>query len=169
MDVLISFCNLRSLPERPALGLVNVDTMDLRVLKLPPQIPKSIGMMGLAVSSQYVFAGLQVSGGAKEAFSPPGLLIFDLINFSFVHHYIFQLVKDIHSFCLSKDEKKLYIVSTGTDEVIEVELVGASVHAEKVFWHPEPEGVREDVFHINCIFEMAEQFDCILLWKENRN
>ncbi|HZH66195.1 MAG TPA: DUF4915 domain-containing protein [Flavisolibacter sp.] len=153
MHILVSFCNLRSLPGRPALGLFNADTMDLRVLKLPVEVPQGIGMMGLAISSQFVFVGLQVSGGTKAAFSPPGLLIFNRSNFSLVHHYTFGLVKDIHSFWLSKDEARLYVVSTGTDEVIEVKLERATVVAEKFFWRPEPEGVREDVFHINCIYE----------------
>ncbi len=137
MEIIVSFCNLRSVPERPALGLLNADTMEFRVLKLPTQIPQSIGTMGLAMSSQFVFVGLQVSGGAKAAFSPPGLLIFDRIDFSFAHHHIFQLVKDIHSFWLSKDERSLYVVSTGTDEVIEVELDKAAILCEKVFWRPE--------------------------------
>lgn len=118
MEILVSFCNLRSMPEQPALGLLNADTMNFRVLKLPPEVPSATGMMGLAISSRFVFVGLQVSGGAKAAFSPPGLLIFDRTDFSFVHHYVFRLVKDIHSLWLSKDETRLYVVSTGTDEVI---------------------------------------------------
>lgn len=153
MEILVSFCNLRSVPERPALGLLNADTMEFRVLKLPPEVPEAIGMMGLAASGRHLFIGLQVSGTLKEAFNPPGLLVFNRIDFSLVTRYTFELVKDIHSFWLSKNETTLYVVSTGSDEVIEVQLEGARVQGEKVFWRPEPDGMKEDVFHINCIHE----------------
>lgn len=47
----------------------------------------------------------------------------------------------------------MYVVSTGTDEVIEVMLEGKKVMGEQSFWRPEPNGVKDDVFHINCIYE----------------
>ncbi len=153
MEILVSFCNLRSLPGRHALGLLNSNTMNFRMIKLPPEIPKSIGMMGLAQSSRHVFVGLQVSGGTKSAFSPPGLLVFDRKDFTLVNHYVFKEVRDIHSLCLSQDEHNLYVVSTGTDEVIILKLNGAAVLEERIFWRPEGQNYRQDINHINCIYE----------------
>jgi hypothetical protein len=65
----------------------------------------------------------------------------------------FRFVKDIHSIWLSATEDSLYVVSTGTDEVIKLILEGAQVVDEHIYWRPEPDITREDVNHINCIYE----------------
>lgn len=74
MEIVVSFCNLRSVPQRPALGLLRADTMEFRVLQLPPEVPESIGAMGLTASAQYLFVGLQVMGTVKEASTHRGCL-----------------------------------------------------------------------------------------------
>ena len=168
-DILISFNNTYQSPGYPSLGLLHADTGKVSILDLPPEIP-STGFLGLAVSSRFVFAGLQYSfdatkayrtpsniglqyseDGVLESLNPCSLLVFDRINFRLVNHYMFQLVKDVHSFLLSKDETILYVVSTGTDEVIEITLDASEIKNEKVLWRPEPDGERTDLHHLNSI------------------
>ncbi len=62
MDVLISFTNAYKTPGSPSLGLLHTDTMEFNVIELPAEIPQT-GMLGLAVSSQYLFIGLQHAYG----------------------------------------------------------------------------------------------------------
>jgi hypothetical protein len=153
MDILISFCNTIVAPGYPSLGIINADTMEFRVLELPPEVPET-GMLGMVVSPNNLFIGLQYSSGGEEGhMSPPALLIFDRKDFKLLQFYPFQLVKDVHSLLLSKDENNLYVVSTGTDEVIEVLLEGYRIMSEKVFWRPEAEAERIDNHHLNSINE----------------
>jgi Domain of unknown function (DUF4915) len=59
-------------------------------------------------------------------------------------------VIDVHSLWVARE--KLYVVSTGTDEVIELHMRGAEVTSERVFWRPISEGPRADVHHLNAIY-----------------
>jgi GT2 family glycosyltransferase len=61
--------------------------------------------------------------------------------------YTFRMAVDVHSICLS--DEKLYVVSTGTDEVLELGIRGKEVRSENVFWRPDPDGPRADVYHLN--------------------
>lgn len=157
MDILVSFCNLQDTPGRPALGLLDDGTMDFRVVEFPPEVPPATGMTGLAASSRYVFIGLQTSGGAKKSHSPSSLLIFDRFCFKLLNHYVFSSVKDIHSLWLSKNEVNLYAVSSGTDEVVSVQIDGFNIVSEQVYWRPEPQGKRKDNFHINTVYEWNDE------------
>lgn len=171
MDILISFCNTLVLPGYPSLGILNPDMMDFKVVELPPEVPQT-GVLGIAQSSKYIFLGLQHSFDATKAYrlptdiglqyshdgkmayeNPPALLIFDRITFKLITNYTFQLVRDIHSFHLTKDKQTLFVVSTGTDELIEVQLKDNKVLSEKVFWRPDPNGERSDNYHLNSIYE----------------
>lgn len=152
MDILISFNNTFKTPGYPCLGLLDADTMKFRFVELPPEVPQT-GMLGLTVSSNYIFIGLQHSSAGPLAYlSPPALLIFDRNNFKLLQIYIFQVVKDVHSFLLTPDESALFVVSSGTDELIKLILDGVNVVSEKVFWCPDPEGERSDNYHLNSIY-----------------
>lgn len=170
-EILVSFNNTYQSPGYPSLGLFHIETGNMQIIELPPEIPLT-GFLGLAISKDYVFAGLQYSFDATKAYRTPSnigmqysedgtleslhpcsLLIFDRKSFRLLNQYMFQLVKDVHSFLLNKDESKLYVVSTGTDEIIEIELVSGKVVSEKVIWRPEPGGERADLHHLNSICE----------------
>lgn len=156
MDILISFCNTSEVPGFPNLGLLNVASGELNILKLPKEIPAT-GITGLTISSQYIFLGLQHSdGGINASQSPPGLLVFDRDNFKLLSWYRLQLVKDVHSMLLMRDEKTLLIVSTGTDDIIELVLNGSNVISEKVFLHL-GNGERHDNLHVNSICEWQNE------------
>lgn len=156
MEVLISFCNLSEVPGFPNLGILDTDTNEFQVIELPADIPAT-GITGMVVSSKYILMGLQSSqGGLNAAQSPPGLLIFDKNNFKMLQWYHLNLVEDIHSMALLKDEKTLLIVSTGTDDIVEVILDDTEIKSEKVFLHL-GSGERKDNHHINSIIEWQNE------------
>ena len=169
MEVLVSFNNTYQSPGYPMLGVLNPEDLSLRFVDLPGDIPET-GMLGLAVSSKYIFAAVQDAFNATTAYrvppeiglqyssegvlaseSPCSLLILDKISFAVVHHHLFDVVRDVHSFLLSEDETQLYVVSTGTDEIIRIELDGAVVKSENVFWRPATATERVDNHHLNSI------------------
>jgi len=153
LNILVSFCNTVDTPGYPNLGLLNTVTKDFSIIDLPEEIPQT-GMLGLAVSDKYLFVGLQHSEGGDGAYqSPPALLIVDRKKFTLVGTYLFHLVKDVHSFLLDEEASLLYVVSTGTDEIIVLTLGGSNVIDEKVFWRPEPDGQRKDIHHLNSIYK----------------
>ncbi len=161
MQLLISFCNSYQSPGSVSIGVLNPDTMEFNAIKLPVEVPQT-GIEGLAVSSSFLFLGLQhtFNGDLNLVFdemeirnTPPALLVFDRLSFKLINYYIFQKVKDVHSFLILEDESNLYVVSTGTDEVIKVKLNGSEVISEEVFWRPELTGERSDNYHLNSIYE----------------
>jgi hypothetical protein len=152
VNILISFCNTIETPGFPNLGIIDLDSKDFSVVKLPPAISQT-GITGLAKSAQFVFVGLQhLEGETKGYESPAALLIFDSMTFQLLATHPLKLVRDIHSFCWVEESSTLLIVSSGTDEVISLELHGTALVAEKVFWRPEPKDPREDVRHLNSIY-----------------
>jgi GT2 family glycosyltransferase len=58
---------------------------------------------------------------------------------------------DVHSIWLL--DGRLFVVSTGTDEVMELEIRGPQILSETVFWRPDPSGPRVDIHHLNGLCE----------------
>src|SRR6187455_3330279 len=115
MDILISFCNTSGVANLPNLGIWNTVDKIFSVIDIPNEIPLT-GMVGMAVSSRYIFIGLQHELDGKSTFeSPPQLLIFDKKDFKLLHRYRFLLARDLHSFLLLPGENELLVASTGTD------------------------------------------------------
>ena len=153
MNILVSFCNTIDTPGYPNIGLLNRVTKDFSIIDLPKEIPQT-GMLGLAVLNKYLFVGLQHSEAGDSTYqSPPALLIFDRRDFKLLGTYNFQLVRDVHSFLLDEVGSLLYVVSTGTDEIIKLTLQGTNVIDESVFWRPEPDAPRKDIHHLNSIYK----------------
>ena len=169
MEILVSFNNTYQSPGYPVLGVLDPSSMNLRFVEWPSHIPQT-GVLGMAVSSKYVFLGIQYAFDATQSYrmppevgleysadgmlaslNPCSLLILDRNNLRVVNHHVFELVKDVHSFLLCKDESALFVVSTGTDEVICVDLDGATVIGERVFWRPSTATDRVDNHHLNSI------------------
>jgi hypothetical protein len=62
--------------------------------------------------------------------------------------YPFTVGRDVHSICT--DDRSLYAVSTGTDELLQLDLDGEGrVKTEQVVWKPDPQTERADLLHLN--------------------
>jgi hypothetical protein len=112
-------------------------------------VPRRISITGLAASAHYLYVALP---GSPTDLSK--LLVLDRADLRLLNYYHFRLVVDVHSLWVSGE--RLYVVSTGTDEVIELQMRGAEVLAETVFWRPEPGGPRADLHHLNAIYGWGE-------------
>ena len=145
MEILVSFCNV-SVPGRPALGLLDTATSSFRVLQLPRKLPQPVSVAGLGASRDYLYAALPESPPA-----PSELLILERGELAVRNHYVFRSALDVHSLLVSGDA--LFVVSTGTDEVIELRLRGCEVLSETVRWRPEPGAPRADNHHLNALCE----------------
>jgi hypothetical protein len=135
------------MPGLPALGLLDTATSAIRILELPKEVPPSklsqrAGIHGLAVSQRYVYAVLQKDPAPSE------LLVLDRKDLRLLDRYVFR-AENVHSLCVSGEV--LHVVSTGTDEVIELRMRGSEVISETVYWRPDSEGQRADIHHLNAI------------------
>src|SRR5690349_1489448 len=120
MNILISFCNTIETPGYPNLGVIDLETKEFSVLHIDPSISQT-GMTGLAMTSKYLLVGLQHRQGGTEGYNSPAILLFfDRHDFKLRNVHPLDLVRDIHSFLWLEDESMLYIVSSGTDEIIEL-------------------------------------------------
>ncbi len=150
MYILVSFCNV--IPGAPTLGLLDSTTLQFQVVQpsIPEELRRCVGITGLATAGRYLYAVVQEPDSLRPngVPGPPSLLIMNW-DLQIVNHYIFRWARDVHSICVRGDE--LYAVSTGTDEVIKLELRGTLVVSETVYWRPVPGGSREDVHHLNSI------------------
>lgn len=153
MNILVSFCNTMDTPGYPNLGVINIHTKEFKIVDLPPNIAQT-GMLGLSRTSNYILIGQQhISADANGYNSPPALLILDKDSGKLVNTHTLRLVKDIHSFLWNEDNQTLFVVSTGTDEVISIELRDTELVTERVYWSPVEGPVRKDTFHLNSIFK----------------
>ena len=144
MYILVSFCNTRA-QGLPALGLLDPLKSKGWAFQFPDILNPPQNFTGLTASEQYVYA-------VSQRLSAPSLLIFDRCDLKLLNRYTFQIACDVHSILLVGDS--LFVVSTGTDEVIELRMRDTECVSEKIFWRPEPiraYGRREDTFHFNGI------------------
>jgi hypothetical protein len=150
MHLLVSFCNVRA-PGVPALGLLNAATMEFHVLQLPPEAARCSGITGLALCDRYVYMAAQPAESWRigTAISSTVLLIFQRRDLSLAGRHEFRSGTDIHS--LLAREGRIYAVSTGTDEIIELRLRNAEVVSESCIWRPERDAPREDIHHLNAL------------------
>lgn len=154
MHILVSFCNIR-VQGLPVLGLLDPIENECRALRLPDDLSSLKGITGLAVSDRCVYAVAQTFGPAlgNRRTSPSALLIFDRSDLKLLRRYTFQLAADVHSILLVEDS--LFVVSTGTDEVIELGISDTECISEKIFWRREPDDLREDIHHLNAICQSS--------------
>lgn len=147
--VLISFCE--TAPGAPSLAVFEIATATVDVLRVPDALSRHGGVTGLAVTEQYVFVMTQRTAGWTDVGrpSPSTLVILDRRNLTLVSEHLCPSAIDAHS--LRAIDDALYVVSTGTDEVVRLVLRGAEVISETVVWRPDPEGPRTDIHHLNAI------------------
>lgn len=140
------------MPGGPVLGLLTPDMSEFRVVQMPEEVSWFGGLVGLTASQRFLFAITALSESRLEAArkpSPSCLLIFDRRDLTLLNRYICRSIFDAHSICL--EENALYVVSAGTDEVVELTLRDADVVSEQPYWRPDPDGPHRDVHHLNAI------------------
>lgn len=148
MNLLVSFCNVKT-PGMPAIGLLDLAAGRLRIPELPADWASCTGVCGLASTSRWIYTAYQGwVPPATEASQPvPVLLTFDRTTLALRSHHLFREVRDVHSICATDDE--LFIVSTGTDEIVRLPVRDGQVLAEEVLWRPDPSLPRSDNYHLN--------------------
>jgi hypothetical protein len=146
--ILVSFCNVAD-ASRPILGTLDPGSMEYRPVALPADLPRCQGVTGLASSGPLVFAATSCPVDADSVETPgrSAMLVLRRDDLGLVNRYIFRTARDVHSLCAF--ENNLFVVSTGTDELIRLRLDGPEVVSEEVVWRPDPLGQRTDVNHLN--------------------
>ena len=143
MSLLISFCNQASTPHLSLLLVDEKNPTNTQWINLPDRAYRHFGgATGLATDERFIYAVGQIPSGNTE------LLIFDKNLVLKAIHPLAQ-VRDGHSICI-KDEK-LYITSTGSDQVFEISISDDFKNiSEEVFWtSPDRNPEKQDNIHIN--------------------
>ncbi len=150
MKVLVSFCNRKN-TDGPDLAVYDPDNLSHRFVKLPDEFRVASGVTGLASAGGYLYVVPQISLAAAADASIPFsvLLTFKLATFSLIHRYAFRCARDVHSICATTDT--LYAASSGTDEVLRLQLRDGAVVSEEVCWRPDATAPREDIHHLNSV------------------
>ena len=146
MPLLVSLCSRTQVaPE----ALIAYEPSDQRVV--PVSLPDpGHGVLGLCLRNGIVYC--VVDRGRPTASEPElsELYALDADTLSIRWRYGFQIGRDVHS--IASGDGGLYAVSTGTDELLFLELDGEGVIArETVYWQPDPEGGRQDLHHLNSV------------------
>jgi hypothetical protein len=149
--ILASFCNVTR-QEAPKLALFNPTSGRSIPVSLPGTLQRIRGITGLTSDERYIYAATQRAefGGEQGSF----LLTFARKSFAFVSSFRFTHAVDVHSMCLRLG--RLLVVSTGTDEVIELKINDGSVQSERVYWRARPGEKRSDNRHLNGICSTPE-------------
>jgi hypothetical protein len=145
--ILVSFCNVKS---RTASRLAVFDPLNetLTPLCLPESLPKCMGATGLIADERYIYVATQMAQSPQKETSR-FLLTFDRKKFSLFSTYCFRQARDVHSLCWYKG--KAMVVSSGTDEIVEVAICAGEVRSETLYWRVDPEGTRRDHHHLSGI------------------
>ena len=147
---LISMGRARTLGA-PSLLLADIQSADVHVLRFPPSLGPVSESSGVAANDRYIFLAVQILDDVKPYFYYESffLLVLDRTDLSLAGLHPLEGCRDVHSICLQ--DETLYVVSTGTDEVLSLRLRGPEVVAISVFWRPEPNLPAQDAHHLNSI------------------
>jgi hypothetical protein len=146
MDILVSLCNRDE--DHPE-ALVAVDSITGTSLPVALAEP-GLGAMGLCKTGEYVFVVVRLGREDDEGRELSGLYTLQRDTLAPVAHYEFETGRDVHS--LYPLAGALYAVSTGTDELLRLELDDGEVVAESVYWRPASAGPRRDEHHLNAVY-----------------
>ncbi len=148
--ILASFCN--AMPGMPSLALLDPTTSEVQVLRVPERVSRLGGLAGVALSEEFLFAvtprSALVGRAGRRSGGPSCLLAFDRRTLALRAEHVCARIVDGHS--MWRDGSALYVVSTGTDQVVRVELDGPRVVGEEVVWQPEGHE-PDDLHHLNAI------------------
>lgn len=140
MQFLVSFCNSAA-PSDPVLAVVDGQRLQLSSVVSSADVLGCSGITGLSVSDRFVYAAAQ---GINS------LLLLDRTTLGVVNQYRFQHAVDVHSIRVVDDI--LYAVSSGTDEVVALQLHDDQIAWEHVYWRVDPNGPRADRHHLNAVW-----------------
>ena len=138
-------------PGGPAVAAWNPPSQSIQIVRLPRRDLVMSAVMGAAANDSFVFLAVQIADGLRPYFYGGSffLLVLNRADLSFATLHPLENLRDVHSICLH--QHRLYLVSTGTDEVIALELDGANIVGQTVAWRPIPEAPREDLHHLNTL------------------
>lgn len=142
MEVLTSYC-ARGPGAASTLVTLNVQTLSTRQVGLFSNT-LSEELAGLAAGAGFVYVAVR---------RPAAIIVLELPGLRPVHRYELPDLDDLHSLALRGSE--LFVVSTGTDEVVCLSLRPPQVVSQCVLWRAPGNVERSDTNHLNglCFFQ----------------
>ena len=138
-------------PGAPVALLLDMQSSEIRVLRLAPELPPVSAALGVAANERHIFLVAQILRDTQPYFHTKSfcLLTLDRTNLSTLGLRSLDQYADVHSVCLN--ENTLYLVSSGTDEIVALKVQGAELVDAVPFWRPVPSLPRQDTHHLNSI------------------
>src|SRR4030042_6820095 len=145
MNVVVSFCNQSERVKNKS-NLLIIDVFSSRQKWIAHKMGTN-GFTGLAQNKDLMYAVYQ-----SDESSGPGIIVIDKKSWKILIHQSLPELKDPHS--IAVDNNILFIVSTGTDKVLQYKFdwTRKKVFFEKVLWKPSNSTGTADAHHINSIF-----------------
>jgi Domain of unknown function (DUF4915) len=147
-NILVSLCNFEDLNE-PQLFLLDRDNWNIKPLPLKDGMSKGLGVTGLAASDEYIFAATQLTEdtSGELAFASRYLMVLDKKSLHVESRYLFERARDVHAICRHNDG--LLVTSSGTDELLFLNIHGPNVISEEVWWRLDHTAPLDDIHHLN--------------------
>jgi hypothetical protein len=146
--VLVSLCNLPN-PSRKTVLRLELSFDGGKIIKSKPVNLGFPGLInsatGLAMDPYKIF----ILFWAKEKFH---ISVLDRYKMVPIFYQELPEIKDGHS--VLSTGKKLYVISTGTDEIIRYDISNNKLENPKTFWRADDAG--KDTHHINSIVKMGD-------------
>jgi len=135
----------------PTVASYNSDTQAIQIIRLPRRDLVFSAVTGVAANDCFLFFAVQVSDRLRPLFYGGSffLLVLNRQDLSFAALHPLEDFWDVHSICLH--DGRLYIVSSGSDEVIALQLDGPNIAGQTVAWRPVSNAPREDRYHLNSL------------------
>jgi hypothetical protein len=137
MDVLVSYCAHTS-QNRFTLGALDASTLTLRAIEGVFGAGADEEIAGLAADEHFVYVAVR---------RPAGLILLNRRDLRVVQRHALPELNDLHS--LGVREHEVFVVSTGTDEVVCLSLRGSRIVSQSVLWRPAGSALRADAHHLN--------------------
>jgi hypothetical protein len=138
-------------PGAPVWLRVDRESREVSVVRLPEPFRGATVAHGAVVEGEVLYGVLQAPESLVSIFHTGDywLTAWDTKSLDYLGGNKLDLCVDVHSICYW--DGALLAVSTGTDEVVRLELDGARVVGSQVAWRPETAAPREDRHHLNSI------------------
>jgi hypothetical protein len=142
-EVLVSYCARPASGDR-TLGALNARTLELRLIEGVFGAAPDEEIAGLAADQDFVYVAAR---------RPAALIILSRPDLRVIQRHPLPELENLHSLCVREDE--LFVVSTGTDEVVRFLMQGPRIVSNSLFWRPAGSAVRADAHHLNglCFFQ----------------
>lgn len=142
-EVLVSYC-ARPATGHGTLAALNAGSLELRLIEGVFGAAPDEEIAGLAADQDFVYVAVR---------RPAAVIILSRSDLRVVRRHALPELENLHSLCVREDE--VFLVSTGTDEVVRFRMRGARILSESLFWRPAGSAVRADAHHLNglCFFQ----------------